>query len=308
LSSRGEARRRRILASALAAVGALLLGVLWIGNRRGQPPADAEGLFVRGGPLLRQGRLAEAIAAFRAAIQIKPDLAVAHTKLGVALHQQGNVDEAITEYRTAIRLDPDAVEAHNNLGNALGAQGKHEASAEFRAAIRLNPDDAQAHYNLGVALRYQGNLEEASAEFRSAIRLNPVDAGAHNGLAWALVVSPNRPRRDYEEGLRHARRAVELVPNDGSVANTLALAEYRSSHRSESIAAAERSAALRSGGNAHDWFVLAMAHWQKGDKDEARKWFDKAVAWTREDASENSDWHRFWEESAELPGQPGPGV
>ena len=61
-----------------------------------------------------------------------------------------------------------------------------------------------------------------------------------------------------------------------------------------------------SGGNANDWFLLAMAHWQKGDKDEACKWFDKAVARTKEQGPENADSRRFWEEAAELLGQPGP--
>ena len=62
---------------------------------------------------------------------------------------------------------------------------------------------------------------------------------------------------------------------------TLALAEYRAGHWAESIAAAERSTARTKGAgaaNAANGFFLAMALWQKGDKDEARKWFDKAVA------------------------------
>ena len=159
-----------------------------------------------------------------------------------------------------------------------------------------------------VALQAQGKLEEAIAAYRAAIRIRPDDAWAHNGLARALVVSPNRPRRDVEEGQRHARRAVELLPNDANVANTLALAEYRCGHWLESIAASERSLTLRSGGNANDWFFLAMAHWQKGDKDEARKWFDKAVAWTKEKAPEDADSRRFWEEVAELLGRPGAGA
>ena len=57
--------------------------------------------------------------------------------------------------------------------------------------------------------------------------------------------------------------------------NTLALAEYRVGHWNESIAAAEHSMALREGGSASDWFFLAMAHWQKGEKGEARKWFKR---------------------------------
>ena len=63
---------------------------------------------------------------------------------------------------------------------------------------------------------------------------------------------------------------------------------------------------LRKGGDAYDWFFQAMAHWQKGDKDEARKWFDKAVAWTRQKAPKNVELRRFWAEAAELLGQPGP--
>jgi hypothetical protein len=55
-----------------------------------------------------------------------------------------------------------------------------------------------------------------------------------------------------------------------------------------------------------NWFFLAMAHWQKGDKDEARKWFDKAVAWTKEEDPKNAELLRFWVEAAELVGRPGP--
>jgi hypothetical protein len=40
-SSRGEARRKLTLASAFAAIGAIVLGVPWLGNRRAQE-ADAE--------------------------------------------------------------------------------------------------------------------------------------------------------------------------------------------------------------------------------------------------------------------------
>ena len=64
--------------------------------------------------------------------------------------------------------------------------------------------------------------------------------------------------------------------------------------------------ALQGGGNANDWFLLAMAHWQKGDKDEACKWFDKAVARTKEQGPRTlihagSGRKRRW-----TPGQPGP--
>ncbi len=249
----------------------------------------------------------QAVAVWRLALRPKPDSADAHTALGSALGQEGRLVEAVAELRAAIRLKPDYADAHVRLGLALQTQGMlDEAVAEYREAIRLKPDLAQAHVNLGITLEAQGKLAEAVAEYRTAIRLKPDDPGAHRSLACALVGSPDHPWRDYGEGLVHARKAFEMAPKDGNIYNTLALAEYRAGHWNESIAAGERSMALRNGGNADDWFFLALARWQKGDTDEACKWFDKAVAWTKEKAPENVKLRRFWAEAAGLLGQPKP--
>ena len=102
------------------------------------------------------------------------------------------------------------------------------------------------------------------------------------------------------------RKAVELAPNDGPIVNTLALAEYRSGHWTQSIAANERSMALQNGGDAINWFLVVLAHWQKGHKDEARRWFDKAVASTKQSPRRHQS-AQLWKETAELLGQPGPG-
>ena len=64
--------------------------------------------------------------------------------------------------------------------------------------------------------------------------------------------------------------------------------------------------ALRSGGDASDWFFLALACWRQGEKDEARRWFEKADAWTKEKDPKNAELRQFWTEAAELLGQPGP--
>jgi hypothetical protein len=36
---------------------------------------------------------------------------------------------------------------------------------------------------------------------------------------------------------------------------------------------------LRFGGDGAAWLYLAMATWQKGDQEQARKWYDEAVLW-----------------------------
>ena len=57
-----------------------------------------------------------------------------------------------------------------------------------------------------------------------------------------------------------------------------------------------------------DWFFSAMAHSQNGEKVEARKCFDKAVAKAKEKGPNNAELHQFWTEAAELLGQPVPGA
>ncbi len=59
---------------------------------------------------------------------------------------------------------------------------------------------------------------------------------------------------------------------------------------------------LRSGGDATDWLFLAMAHWQSGDKDEARRWYNEAIAWMEEKKPADEQLQRFRAEAAELLG------
>ena len=57
---------------------------------------------------------------------------------------------------------------------------------------------------------------------------------------------------------------------------------------------------LRKGGDAYDWFFVAMAHWQLGDKTKAREWYEKAVGWMEKKRPDDAELKRFRAEAAEL--------
>jgi hypothetical protein len=59
---------------------------------------------------------------------------------------------------------------------------------------------------------------------------------------------------------------------------------------------------ILAGGDSQHWFILAMAHWQLGNKAEARTWHDKAVAWMEKNAPKDEKLIRFRAEAAELLG------
>jgi tetratricopeptide (TPR) repeat protein len=272
-------------------------------------PGDAE-VHVRLGDVLGDLKhdYAAAAAAYREAIRLKPDAVESHHGLGVALFKLGKSDEAIAELREALRLRPDNTVSHSTLGLLLEALKKpDEAITEFREAIRLDPDNLKAAVGLVRVLTASRKAPDQIIDaLRGAVRLLPDDAGMRNNLAWLLALSPGRPKADYEDALRHARKAVGLKPKEYSLANTLALAEYRVGDWERCIAAAERSMTLGAGGGADDRFFLAMARWRKGDKDEARKRFDEGVAMTKKASPPNSEHLQFWKEAAELLGAPGP--
>ncbi len=270
-------------------------------------PENPEAHSNLGGALEDSGKLDEAVAECRTAIRLKPDFAEAHNNLGGALRLQGKHNEAIAEYHEAIRIKPGAAMPHNNLGGALRLQGKHnEAIAEYREAIRIKPDLAIAHGGLGFALWSVERFDEGLAEYREAARLKPELAAAHNNLASALSMHPDPAKRDPAAALLHARKSTALQPRNRNAINTLAVAQYRVGLRDEAVASFQESMERSKGGDPYDWFFMAMIEHERGNAKEATRWFDKSVAWMKQQKLPDRDLLQAWTEAAKLLGRPGP--
>src|SRR5205814_1851619 len=108
--------------------------------------------------------------------------------------------------------------------------------------------------------------------------------------------------RDPGQAVQLAQRAVELAPQEGGYRNTLGAAAYRAGQWRAAIDALNESMKRREGGDSTDWFFLAMARWQLGEKEQAVKWFDKAVAWMDKNDPKGDDLLRFRAEAAEVLG------
>jgi tetratricopeptide (TPR) repeat protein len=125
------------------------------------------------------GRLPEAEAECRHAIRLAPS-ARAYYALGTVAQLQGRLDEAIVAYRQALALNADHAEAHSNLGTALQSLGRlDEAALEFEWSVAARPGSPYPHYNLGLVRQEQGRPREAIAAYRQAIMRDPNYADAH---------------------------------------------------------------------------------------------------------------------------------
>jgi tetratricopeptide (TPR) repeat protein len=142
----------------------------------------------------------------------------------------------------------------------------------------------------------QGQLAQA----REAVRLKPDSGGDLNELAWLLATCSDSKLRDPQQAVTLARKAVELNPKQGNWWNTLGVAHYRAGDAKAAITASHKSMELRNAGDSNDWFFLAMAHWQLGEKDKARELYDRAVKWMDENQPKNEELGRFRAEASQL--------
>ncbi|MEJ2684837.1 MAG: tetratricopeptide repeat protein, partial [Candidatus Sulfobium sp.] len=116
-----------------------------------------------------------------------PGSFIAHLGLGNALlEDKGKIDDAIAQYRTALELSPRNPDIHDNLGFAFYKKGRTDKAVEqYRIALSLDPRHADTRANLGLALARLGRTEEAMEQYRFAIASDPAFADPHDYLGNA---------------------------------------------------------------------------------------------------------------------------
>jgi Flp pilus assembly protein TadD len=62
-----------------------------------------------------QGKIREAQEQFAEVVRLRPDYALGHLNLGVALVKQGRVDDAAVQFQETLRLDPNNKHAQEHL-------------------------------------------------------------------------------------------------------------------------------------------------------------------------------------------------
>jgi tetratricopeptide (TPR) repeat protein len=209
------------------------------------------------------------------------------------------------------------IAAMNTLSSRLatapvssGLRDPAKAVELSKRAVAAFPQNANYWYTLGNAQHQAGDWEEAIQAMEKSMELgkggnrgenHPSTIVATNDLSWYLAVAPE------SSGLRNPARAVALgekavaaAPQVAGYWNTLGVAHYRAGEWKEATKALEKSIELDNGAHSIDWFFLAMAHWQLGHRDQARQWYNKAVAAMKKEKSRDPELLRFRAEAEAL--------
>lgn len=124
------------------------------------------------------GQHERALEAFDKAIQAKAD-PEHYFRKGNSLAPLGRMNEAIAAYDAALKIKPDYPDAVNNKGNAYASIGKfQEAIAMFDKAIQLKPDAPNYRCNRGMAKNASGDRSGACADWQQAAQVGYAPAQA----------------------------------------------------------------------------------------------------------------------------------
>ena len=178
--------------------------------------------------LERAGRIAEALAEYRRAVDVDPGFAAAYEALGYHYQRRGLLTKAGDAFQTVARLE-NYYGAHFNLGFILVELERYEeALAAFRQCLALAPDDPAALYEIAYIHYIQGQLEEALTTLRGTDEAYARDWRAHNlagachlGLEnWAVA------EEKYRQALLLATIAVESAEAQAGLQVALRYQEF----------------------------------------------------------------------------------
>ncbi len=189
---------------------------------RAQPrPVELYELVGRGRARVLSGsyfELSEAVATFRAAIEIDATYAAAHAGLALARCLEGCLrvvpyQEAFAEAKLsalrALAMDSGCADAQMALGTVLFVSEWDWAAAErsLRRALELNPSHTEALLAYGGLMDALGRPDEGLRFRQQALARNP-----ESWLVLAEIANSCWNQRRYDDAIRWAKRVLDIDP------------------------------------------------------------------------------------------------
>jgi serine/threonine protein kinase/Tfp pilus assembly protein PilF len=172
--------------------------------------------------------------------------------------------------KAALQIDPDLAEAHTALAAVLwlDAWDLEKAEAEFKLSLELSPTYPTANHWYAEYLMTMGRHEEAMVRIKKSQNLDPLSLIISVAVGWALYHA-----RRYDEAIEQLRRTVDLDPNYPVAYWILGLL-LRKARRYESAISEGEKGVMLSGGSPLMRAALAHSLGAAGRTAEARQILD----------------------------------
>lgn len=190
-----------------------------------ETPADPDRVRIRdfwsafrlAGRLRAEGKLGEAVEAYRGCLKLDPRHEESLFHLGTSLQQLGRYHEAAEAYEQLLTLNPASGRALSQYAGLLSTPAPgvtvdlDRAEALLRRLLEVNKEQAGPFLQLGRVHLQRGGFDAAYEDFLLAAR-----CGSPEGFAWAgytAYLQGRAPdaRRQFEEALNTQRRERKLA-------------------------------------------------------------------------------------------------
>ena len=226
----------------------------------------------RGNALRALDRHEDAVAAFRRALEIEPDLVDALNNLGATLRHLGKLEEAGETLEQALVRQPSNPGILNNLANVRDSLGEREEALRlWRRAVSIEPKHAESWRNMGRALQRDGDRDEALQCLRAA-----ADADPRNADHWLQLGHVQRESGLLEEAFASYRTSCELSPASENL-NALAVA-FIDANRLDEAEEALNQARLKDRASGTPVANLGTVALKRGDYERALALYREAIA------------------------------
>jgi adenylate cyclase len=151
------------------------------------------------------------------ALELDSSLAEAHTARGYALSATGRHEEAIAEYKRAVVLDPNLFEAYFYFAGDRFTEGSlAEAAPLFERAAEVKPDDYQCLVFLTSVYRSLGREEDTMSAAREGLKRAELELATHPDSARAAYLGAIALAYlgERERAKEWVSRALAIDPDD----------------------------------------------------------------------------------------------
>ncbi|MDR1648210.1 MAG: tetratricopeptide repeat protein [Zoogloeaceae bacterium] len=205
-----------------------------------------------------------------------PQYLLARSRLAQNLAQAGKVEEAVAFLRNShAQTAPDKIRLTLLEAQLLNDAARHaEAYATLEAALQETPEVSELLYDAALTAERSGKPEVMETHLKKLIELEPENAHAYNALGYSLA------DRNLRLPEAHAliARAVQLAPGDPFIMDSLGWVLYRQGKLEEAQKTLQQAYQIKPDPEiaAH----LGEVRWVQGDREAARRIWQKAAAET----------------------------
>lgn len=173
-------------------------------------PPSVEAYELSARTSLEQQRYADAAAAWRSALELRPGDPRLEMELAISLQQGRKFDVAVPMLQRLIERAPDSIELNYSLGHALAnLQRPSEAIPYLNLVAARAPDFLPARATLGLALMRLDRAAQAVPHLEAALPADN-DASTHFRLAQAYrQLGRDQEAREMLERYQHVKRLVD---------------------------------------------------------------------------------------------------